>query len=142
MASRLAPQGQQKDLEKSKHIKITDLFSKVLIGDLDITDVDWNNPDVIRLFGHMKSRIEKVEKDNEHLQKDNAQMQKDYQYLQKENEQMQKDNAQMQKDNLHLQKENEQLKTLLGQQSPAAGSGVGERRHAKGVPQEVKLSQL
>ena len=77
-------------MEESKHIKITDLFSKVLIGDLDITEVDWNNPDVIRLFEHMKSRIEKVEKDYEHLQKDN----------------------------LHLQEENEQLKALLGQQSP------------------------
>ena len=75
-------------MEESQYIKITDLFSKVLIGDLGITGMDWNNPDVIRLFEHMKSRIEKVEKDYQHLQKNN----------------------------LHLQEENEQLRALRGQQ--------------------------
>ena len=50
-------------MKESKHIRITDLFPKALIEDLDITDLDWNNPDMIRLFEHTKSRIEKVEKD-------------------------------------------------------------------------------
>ena len=113
-------------MEEPQHIKITDLFSKALIGNLDITDVDWNNPDVIRLFEHVKSRIEKVEKDNE-------QMQKDYQNLQKENEQMQKDSMQMQKDyqnlqkeNEQTQKENEQLRALLGLQSTSVRSGPAD----------------
>ncbi len=57
-------------MEESQHIKIVGSVFPVLIGDSDITDVDWSIPDVIRLFEHMKSKMETVEKEKEQMQKE------------------------------------------------------------------------
>ena len=57
-------------MEESQHIKIVGSVFPVLIGDPDITDVDWSIPDVIRLFEHMKSKMETVEKEKEQMQKE------------------------------------------------------------------------
>ncbi len=82
---------------------------------------------MIRLFEHMKTRIESVEKDNGQLQKDNEQLQKD-------NGQLQKDKEQQQKEIEQLQKDNEQLRALLGRQPTTAGSGPA----VDSVPKEAR----
>ena len=84
-----------------------------MVGDPDITDVDWRIPDVIRLFEHMRSRVEKVENENQQQQEEIGQLQKVIQ---------------------QQQEEIERLRTLLGQQIPASGSGPADGS----VPKEAR----
>ncbi len=74
--------------------------------------MDWSNPDVIRLFEHMKSRVDKVEQ---------------------ENQQIKSRMEEVEQENQQLQKENEQLRMLLGQQPSAAGSGSTDGSIPKNV---------
>ncbi len=82
-------------MEESQHIKIVGSAFPVLIGDPSITDVDWNNPDVIRLFEHMKSRMEAVERENLHMksrmeavERENLHMKSRMEAVERENEQL------------------------------------------------------
>ncbi len=95
-------------MEESQHIKIVGSAFPVLIGDPSITDVDWNNPDVIRLFEHMKSRMEAVERENLHMK------------------------SRMEA----VERENEQLKALLGQQQQQTATGSGSA--ASPAPKEAR----
>ena len=45
-------------MEELQHIKIADLFPKILIGDSDIVDADWNNLSMLRLFEHIKPVVD------------------------------------------------------------------------------------
>ena len=77
----------------------------------DVTDVDRNNPDVVRLFEHMKPRIEKFEEENRQLQD---------KYRQADEK------------TLQLQKENEQLRARLEQMSATPAEPVDGRFRSKG----------
>ena len=59
-----------------------------MIAKSELPNIDWNNPDVIKLFEYVTGRFERVERDNEQLNEVNHQIEMKYRISQSENEQL------------------------------------------------------
>ncbi len=59
-----------------------------MIAKSELPNIDWNNPDVVKLFEYVTGRFERIERDNEHLNKVNHQLEMKYRIAQSENEQL------------------------------------------------------
>ncbi len=59
-----------------------------MIAKSELPNIDWNNPDVVKLFEYVTGRFERVERDNKQLNKVNHQLEMKYRISQSENEQL------------------------------------------------------